>query len=158
MSQPTTDIHRKRELTLIHLARVQLGLSRADYEHVLDTVTGAISSADLDAAGRDKLIKHFKSKGFVVKPTGKSKQARSLDAPQVRKLRAMWWALADVAAVEKPANALACAKAVEAWAVRQASQGAVGAFSALRFASHHQLNKLIEEMKAWGLRVKADIQ
>ncbi|MBK1683405.1 regulatory protein GemA [Rhodoferax fermentans] len=159
MSKAATDVQRKRELALIHLAKATLGLSRADYEHVLRTVTGETSAADLDAAGRDKLLKHFKAKGFQVKPTLKSKQTRTAaEQPQVRKLRAMWYALAEVGAVAQPTSPGACDLLLEAWAKRQLNGTRLGPLDALRFASGEQLNKLIEEMKAWGLRVGAKIK
>ena len=154
------DPRRKSELALIHLARAQLQLSREDYEHVLHEVTGKRSAADLVPGERDKLIQHFKTKGFQIKPSGRAKPVAKPapdDKPQIRKMRAIWWALADVGAVERPVGAGGCAAAVEAWALRQASKGALGAFSALRFADPFQLNKLIEELKSWGERVGAQV-
>lgn len=152
---------RKRELGLIHIAKAHLGLSREDYEFVIRQVTKTTktSSADLTDAERNTLLKHFKRMGFTIKP--KAGTAQPLRDPQSRKLRAMWYALAEAGAVERPADPLACDKAIEAWAMRQINEGRarrdLGALDALRFATSEQLNKLIEEMKAWGQRVKADI-
>jgi phage gp16-like protein len=140
----------------IHVLKGLLQLSDDDYRALLIQLVGKASCKAMSVKELALVRKHLDGlatrMGVQTPPP-----ARLVDAPQVRKLRAMWWALADVAAVEKPANALACAKAVEAWAVRQASQGAVGAFSALRFATPAQLNKLIEEMKRWGERVGAKV-
>lgn len=151
-------ITRKRELGLIHMAKAHLGLSREDYEFVIQQVTATkkTSAAELTNGERNKLLEHFKRMGFTVKPAAEGK--RPLSGPMHRKLRAMWYALADANAVERPANALACDAAVEAWARRQLA-GAVelGRFDALRFATGAQLNKLIEEMKQWGHRVRASI-
>lgn len=155
MSTPLADTIRKRELGLIHMAKAHLQLSQADYEHVLHQVTGKTSSADLDAAGRDLLLKHFKRLGFVVRAKPRARQP--LREPQHRKLRAMWYALADVGAVERPADALACQAALEGWAKRQLNGTRLGPLDALGFASGEQLNKLIEEMKRWGERVGADL-
>lgn len=157
------DPHRKRELALIHMAKATLWLNREDYEHVLRTVTGKDSAADMNAAEREKLLQHFKAKGFQVRPSAKSQQARpgavqSLDGSQHRKLRALWYALADAGVVMRPTGAVACDHAVEVWAKRQLTGTRLGPLDALRFASGEQLNKLIEEMKAWGLRVKANIE
>lgn len=149
---------RKRELALIHLARATLGLTRADYEHVLQAVTGKTSAADLDAAGREKLLKHFKAKGFVVKAKAGAARAAFIRAPQVKKLQAMFYALADVGAVERPASIDACSRAIEAWAKEQLAGTPLGPLDALRFATGAQLNKLIESMKGWMERVGADIQ
>lgn len=149
------DATRKRELGLIHIAKAHLGLSREDYEYLIRTVTGTTktSAADLTHVERDKVLQHFKAKGFKVQAKA---GAKPLISPQHKKLRAMWYSLAEVGAVERPASAMACDHAVEAWAKRQA-HGKVGQIDALRFADSNQLHKLIEEMKAWGLRVKARI-
>ncbi len=100
------DATRKRELGLIHMAKAHFqttaGLTDDDYRAVLQQVTGKISSADLDAAGRENLLKHFKAKGFVVKPkAGASRMPPKLDG-QVTKLLAMWWSLAEAKAVTRP--------------------------------------------------------
>ena len=152
-----TDPTRKRELGLIHLAKATLGLSRDDYEHVLRAVTGQTSAADLDAAGREKLLKHFKSKGFVVKAKAGAARALGIREPQIKKLQAMWYALADAGAVARPASIEACNRAVEAWAKEQLATHALGPLDALRFATGAQLGKLIESMKRWGERVDARI-
>lgn len=149
---------RKRELGLIHMAKAHLGLSREDYEYVIRTVTQTdkTSAGELTDAERNTLLKHFKRMGFAVKPKAEGK--RPLSGPMHRKLRAMWYALADTGAVTRPASALACDEAVESWAMRQLGCCAeLGRFDALRFATGPQLNKLIEEMKQWGHRVRAKI-
>ena len=154
----TTDPTRKRELGLIHLAKATMGLSRDDYEHVLQAVTGKTSAADLDAAGRDKLLRHFKAKGFVVKAKAGSARAAFIRAPQVKKLQAMWYSLSEVGAVAQPVSHDACNRAVEAWSKEQLAKHALGPLDALRFATGAQLNTLIESMKKWGDRVSADIR
>lgn len=133
------DATRKRELALIHMAKATLGLSRDDYEHVLRTVTGKVSAADLNVVERDKLLKHFKAKGFQVKPTEKSKQARTLaqDA-QSRKVRAMWLMLHALGQVRDPSEA-----ALAAYVRRMAK------VDALQWANHYAV---IESLKAWALR------
>ncbi|OGO97371.1 MAG: hypothetical protein A2Z93_06205 [Curvibacter sp. GWA2_64_110] len=156
MNRPVIDEQRKRkrELGLIHMAKAHLQLSQADYEHVLREVTGKTSAAGLDAAGRDKLLRHFKAKGFKVRIKA---GGMSWGDPQRRKLRAMWYMLAEAGAVDRPANGTACDAAIEAWAKRQLNGTPLGPLDALRFANGEQLRKLIEEMKRWGQRVKADI-
>lgn len=156
---------RKRELALIHMGKTflarQAGMSPADYDSdyrqmLRDMGGGKSSAAQLDGKGRQAILAHMKSKGFkvVARPgrSAKPGRAAALPGPMAKKLRAMWYALADVGAVERPGSALACDAAVEAWAKRQLPQ-----LDALRFADGAQLNKLVEEMKAWGMRVKARI-
>ena len=139
MMGPVADPQRKRELALIHMAKGTLGLSRDDYEHVLRTVTGKGSAADLNATERDKLLKHFKGKGFQVKPTEKSKQARTLaqDA-QSRKVRAMWLMLHALGQVRDPSET-----ALAAYVKRMAK------VDALQWANHYAV---IESLKAWAMR------
>lgn len=159
MSGLSLDPTRKRELGLIHMAKATLGLIRDDYEHVLHTVTvtGRASAADLDAAGRDKLLKHFKTKGFVVKAKAGAARARGIREPQITKLLAMWYALADASAVLRPASSEACSRAVEAWSREQLATHELGPLEALRFATGAQLTKLIESLKGWGDRVGANV-
>lgn len=141
---------RKRELGLIHMAKAHLGLSREDYEFVIRSITrtNKTSSADLTDAERNTLLQHFKRMGFTIKP--KVGTERPLSSAQHRKLRALYYTLADAGAVSRPASPMACDQAVETWAKRQ-----ISTLDALRFASSEQLNKLIEEMKSWAHRVTA---
>lgn len=135
---------RKRELALIHMAKAHFkttaGMTDDDYRAVVRQVTGKASSADLDAAGRDKLLRHFKAKGFVVKPTGKANQTRTLaQDEQSRKVRAMWLMLHALGQVRDPSEA-----ALQAYVRRMAK------VDALQWANHHVV---IESLKAWALRV-----
>lgn len=150
------DKTRARELKLIHIAKAHFNLTRDDYEFVIQKATGTkkTSAADLTHLERNALLKHFKALGFVVRAPGAE---QPLNDPQSRKLRAMWYALSEAGAVERPETAVACDNAVEAWGKRQLGNGQLGSFDALRFASGEQLAKLVEEMKRWGRRVGADI-
>ena len=161
----TTDLTRKREIVLIQLAKTFFakrdGLTDADYRAGLMMVTGKASSAALNADERDKLLKHYKAKGFVVKPKT-DKPARTSNSafirePQVKKLLAMWYALADAGAVAKPATHAACSDAVQVWAKAQLATHRLGPMDALRFATGEQLNHLVEAMKLWGQRVGAQV-
>ena len=158
----TIDHTRKREIVLIQLAKTFFakrdGLTDDDYRAGLMAVTGKASSAALTADERDRLLKHYKAKGFVVKPkTDKPAKAAYIREPQVKKLLAMWYALADVGAVTKPATHSACSDAVQAWAKEQLATHRLGPMDALRFATGEQLNHLVEAMKLWGQRVNAKV-
>ncbi|MES1977545.1 MAG: regulatory protein GemA [Pseudomonadota bacterium] len=157
----TTDQYRRREIGLIQMAKQFFanrdGMTDDDYRAVLREVTGKTSSTQLDAAGRDKLLRHFKTKGFVVLPKPGTNKAATLREPQEKKLLAMWWALADVNAVTRPLSAEACHQAVEGWCRRQLAEHPLGPLDALRFATGEQMNVLVESMKQWGGRVDADI-
>jgi Protein of unknown function (DUF1018) len=146
------DAQRKRELSLIHIARVQVGWDKPRYVAELMGRYGVDSSAGLNAAQREDFIKIFKGLGFKVKPSAVASKSQTVRDPMVGKLRAMWYALADVGAVARPVDAGACDKALLVWAQRQ-----LPALAALRFISGAQAAKLVEEMKAWGARVGAKV-
>ncbi|NVM78881.1 phage gp16-like protein [Duganella sp. SG902] len=66
MQKVNTELTRKSELAMIHVAKKFLSLEDDVYRSVLLKITGRDSSAQLDAAGRKALIAHFKSLGFKV--------------------------------------------------------------------------------------------
>lgn len=68
MKRTASDI-RKSELAMIHMAKAKLGLDDDTYRAMLESLTGKTSAADLDFAGRKKVIDHLKASGF--KPTSK---------------------------------------------------------------------------------------
>ena len=143
----------RRDVQLIQIGRRALGLDDDTYHAMLACLCdGKTSSKDLTPKQRQKVLDHMKARGFVVKPRPQVQDG--LRADQGRKLRAMWWALADVGAVERPATPNGCAIAVEAWAKRQLS-GGQHPLDALRFATGAQMDVLIESLKRWCRRVGA---
>lgn len=64
--QTAPDI-RRRELAQIHVAKAQLGLDDETYRAMLWTVARVKSAADLDWAGRKKVLDHLKAGGFKIK-------------------------------------------------------------------------------------------
>jgi len=61
---------RRRELGHIHQGRTALGWTEDDYRFHLVEITGVASSADLDAAGRAKVLAHMATLGFKPKTAG----------------------------------------------------------------------------------------
>lgn len=55
---------RNAELAKIHIAKAQLDLDEKTYRDILWKVGRVTSSADLDAAGRQKLMRHFATLGW----------------------------------------------------------------------------------------------
>lgn len=55
----------KKRLSLIHVARNQLGLTDEDYRAILMKVAGVSSSTDLDGAGFDAVMAYFQRLGFT---------------------------------------------------------------------------------------------
>lgn len=152
-------------IAAIHVLKGLLKLQDDDYRALLNNLVGKTSSKGMTTAEQVKVRNHMDKLALtmgVQKParvaSRNAANARTSERPQIRKLMAMWWALADVEAVKRPDSSADCFWAVEAWAKRQAAAGNLGRFDALRFANSLQLNKLIEEMKAWGVRVEADVQ
>lgn len=70
-----SDDRRKDELKIIHVAKRQLGLDDATYRDVLWVVGKVRSAADMDGYGRQRLIDHFKARGFTTTPGKKRKRA-----------------------------------------------------------------------------------
>ena len=68
----TPDPLRRRELAAIHVAKKEIGLDDATYRYILRNYFNVESSADLDQAGRRKLLDHFKSRGW--KGTGRERR------------------------------------------------------------------------------------
>lgn len=59
-----TDNTRNRELAQIHIAKQTLGLDDDTYRDMLWTVGRVRSSADLDHAGRRRVLEHLKARGW----------------------------------------------------------------------------------------------
>jgi phage gp16-like protein len=85
--------HRNSDLAKIHVAKKQLGMTEEDYRAMLWTQGRVHSAADLDHAGRQRVLDHLKACGF--KPTASKstkRPARPTPAPDkiklVRRIRA----------------------------------------------------------------------
>jgi len=148
------------EIKLIHVAKGALHMDDATYRAILaDKGAGATSSTQLTAPQRQAVLQHLKACGFVAKARPGSPAAKAsgwVRSPEMTKLRALWWALADVQAVTRPASHQACDDALNAWAVRQLGT-ATPPLAALRFASGEQMRQLIEALKQWAHRVGAKV-
>lgn len=145
------DALKRTEIALIKMGQAALGLDDETYRGMLATLCGGKTSCTaLTWQERQEVIKHLKASGFVVK---QSKTAGRAWDGGLYKLRAMWYALAEVGAVTRPDTTEQLDAAIDAWAKRQMT--GPGAASALRFASRPQMERLIESMKKWCLRVDA---
>ena len=60
--------HRRRELAMIHIAKSQLGMDDGAYRDMLWTLGRVRSSADLDYAGRQRVLEHLRKCGFTPRP------------------------------------------------------------------------------------------
>lgn len=153
-----TDTAAATEVRLIQIGRRALQLDDATYRRMLAELAGGkTSSTTLSAGERRTVLDHLKARGFVVKAKGGKGADAWQREPQMRKLRAMWYVLADAGEVDAPADMAACNAAVQAWAKRQLNGRAaltLGRLDAMRFASGAQMDRLIESLKAWLTRLQ----
>lgn len=102
-ARPAMDGRRRADLAKIHLGCKALGWDEGTYRDILQSVCGVRSSAELDAAGRQRFIAHLGRCGWTgaSKPAGTADRPvrKPLTAPQ-RKMWALWQQLADAGLVE----------------------------------------------------------
>jgi len=142
--QLSADI-RKRELAQIHVAKSQLGLDDETYRDMLFTIARVRSAADLDWAGRKRVLDHLKAGGFKIKrPRKPAKAAPSrpmAQDPEAKKIRALWIFLHELGAVHNPSE-----EALAAYVKR------IAKVDALQWINGYQAETLIESMKKWAMR------
>jgi phage gp16-like protein len=137
---------RNAQLAQIHIAKSQLGLADDTYRDMLWTVARVRSAAELDFAGRMRVLEHLRARGFRPAPprkaAGPQEQAPKLDeGPQASKIRAMWIALAEAGVVRDRSE-----RALLAFVRRQTG------VERMEWASMRQLDSVIEALKDWARR------
>lgn len=139
------DKFRREELAKIHIGKSQLGLSDDIYRDIVREASGGKceSSADLDWRGRRAVLERFAELGWKIRHKSKgraaAKPSRPLaDAPQAKKIRALWLALHA------------------AGKVRDSSEEALGSYvkrmtgvDALQWLPADQARTVIESLKKW---------
>lgn len=107
--------NRRADLAQIHIGIKALGWDDAFYRSILWTVCRTKSAADLDMAGRLRLIAHMRQCGWHAAPTGKGARpvAKPL-TPVQRKMWSLWQQLADAGLVANRRM-----PALLAWVTRQ---------------------------------------
>lgn len=135
--EPADD--RRRELSLIHVAKAQLGMDDETYRAMLWTVGRAKSSADLDHAGRRRVLDHLKACGFTpkAKPGARNRhiaeRPRNFHAPD---RQAQWRKVEALLTAERRPWAYATAMAKRMFSV-----------DALEFLHTEQLQRLIAALE-----------
>ena len=104
----TSAKRRRSELAKIHIGEKQLYKCKDEYRDMLEAVAGVRSAADLDAAGRGKVIEHMAACGAVFTAARKSGRRKLAKGPveterQISKIRAL---LADGGLPESYAEAI----------------------------------------------------
>lgn len=140
-----------KERQLIKMGQAALGLDDDTYRQMLGALcNGKTSSKALTWQERKTVLDHMVRAGFVIKGRNASRHDGRAWDQALPKLRAIWWSLAEVGAVQRPADQSACDAAIDAWAKRQ-----LPGLDGLRFASVAQMQRLIEAAKQWARRVRA---
>ena len=118
----------------IHVAKKELGLSDEAYRLVLESITGKDSTKSMTLGELDAVLEAFKSKGFKV--TVKRREVNN--DPRLKKIWALWYALADAGKCDRTA------KALNGFVKKQIG---VENMNWLQFAD--QFEAVIEGLKAW---------
>jgi phage gp16-like protein len=133
---------RNNELAQIHIAKSQLGIDDETYRAMLWTVCRVKSAADLDYAGRRRVLEHLKSRGWKNKPARKAKSRILASDDQSKMIRALWLELHDVGAVKDSSEA-----ALASYVKR------ITKVEALQWLNTNQASVVIETLKKWLNRI-----
>lgn len=139
-SQAKVEASRKFDLGQIHKGKKALNWSDDDYRFHLRNVTGASSSATLDAQGRAKLLAHMAACGFKPAPS----TPKVFD--QAAKIAWLWRKLGEASGLRDPSEA-----AMLAFVTRTTGTQ----YSALKFIPVAHASTVIEALKAMLDRAKA---
>lgn len=136
--QPAAD--RRREISAIHAAATQLGLDTADrnpgseYRQLLLTIGGRHSSSDMDAAGRQAVIRELQ--------TRLAREAkRPKDGWHAEHMRKLWRQLGEAGKLHDATEA-GLLKFVKSQTGRDH----------FRFLTSREGNRVVEALKAWVAR------
>lgn len=128
-----------KSIAAIHVAKKQLGLDDDTYRAALVQVTGISSAGEMSEAQRQKVLEHFRSKGFKAHSTGRRKP---LEGRFAGKLQALWIAGWNLGLVRDRDD-----RALLAFVKRQTG------IDHVRFLRHGQdAMKAIEALKGWLAR------
>lgn len=130
---------RNRELAMIHIAKVQLGMDDETYRSMLFTVARVNSAKELDFKGRKDVLDHLKSRGFNSTPARGAKSNRPLASdPVSKKIRKLWILLAQAGAINDSSE-----KALNSFVKKHTG------IDSLDWLDSHQAHQVIEVLKKW---------
>ena len=133
------EAQRKRELGHIHQGKAALCWSDDDYRFHLRNLTGKSSSAELDAAGRRKVLDHMATLGYAPKAS----TFKPFD--QAAKIKWLWKKIGEHGGLRDPSPA-----AMLAFIGRTTGSG----YSDVKFVPTMEASKVIEALKAMLDRAK----
>ena len=137
---------RGSDLAKIHMAKKAIGMTDDDYRALLARVGKVGSAADLDIAGRVRVLREFERLGWKPAPTGQPKPKLCRE-PQARKIRALWLALYGAGVVRNPDES-----ALLTYVCRQEK------VDRLEWLSVAAASKVIEALKQWCRRTGVEIE
>lgn len=140
---------RNKELALIHIGAQEIGLRSADddsaYRDMLWTVARVRSAADLDTAGREKVIEHLKAKGW--KAPARKAPARYQKGTPAALVRWLWTQLHKAGRVDDASD-----RALRRYIAAHAGLPGYGP-AITEIAPQHldrrEVNTVIEQLKRW---------
>lgn len=145
----------KRLLKIVQVGRRELGLDEEDYRCLLESVTGARSAKGLSAAKLDAVITAMKGLGFKVKGGAQVAGRRSppssakVQAPEVRKIRAIWITIYNDGFVRDGSE-----DALGSYIKRMTANANGGAgISRPEWLTSAQAERVLEALKKWHIRL-----
>ncbi len=145
----------KRLLKIVQVGRRELGLDEEDYRALLESVTGVRSAKGLSAAKLDAVITAMKGLGFKVKGGAQVNGRRSppsaakVQAPEVRKVRAIWITMYNDGFVRDGSD-----DALGSYIKRMTANANGGAgISRPEWLTSAQAERVLEALKKWHIRL-----
>ncbi|MEW6490730.1 MAG: regulatory protein GemA [Thermodesulfobacteriota bacterium] len=138
---------RRALIAKAHLAAAQLGLDEETRRAVQAQVTGHASCAGMSVPELERLLTHYRGKGWTARPSGAARAQRQAAFPQARLIRALWLELRDLGEL------------------RDASEGALRSYvrritgvAALEWLAKEpqKARQVIETLKKWIARVQRE--
>ena len=142
-------------LKIVQVGRRELGLDEEDYRALLESVTGARSAKGLSAAKLEAVITAMKGLGFKIKGGAQVNGRRSppssakVQAPEVRKLRAIWITMSNDGLLKDGSE-----EALGSFIRRMTANanGGVGVNRA-EWLTSAQAERVLEALKKWHIRL-----
>ena len=137
---------KQRLIRLLHVAKRELHLDDETYRAALMQATGKTSSKEMGIRELERVLDHFKKRGFVIKPKTKPQQHKlpvTALHPQDKKVRALWLEMHELGIVRDKSE----------YALSRYVKRLTGV-DALNWTHKWQTSKVIESLKKWRSRVE----
>lgn len=153
MTQPAPDAHRQRLYKLLQVGRRELRMDEDAYRallarHGAKARDGRPSASTMTLSGLHAALAELRGKGFTPRP-GRGSAARIDDHRQglIRKITALWCALADAGVVRDRSEA-----AMVKWCGRHTR------VPRLQWARKRDLVMCVEALKSWAARERVVLE